>query len=620
MSPDAGEVRARRCANPAVKDPTNMSQQVAGALGPYTLTQQLGTNGTLVSWQGFDANQTPAWVVGVPCNLLPNRGAWDHFVAESQVLRNQPASRVAALHACGEDGGYYWAAYEWMAGSHLGKRAQEQGLPIAPTAMEWMAQAAEALATLGDLGLTHRLISPASIFVNDFEQVKLLHAGWGGMLLHVHGGVANPSFMSVLPFVPPEVIAGQRCDGAADVYGLGATLYYMLCGMPPYWADEPLSLCDAIQTQAIDFKPPAEYVPAEVVELLQELLARDPDDRPANLPALAERLRAVAAAAFGTGGAETATDTPLSPDNQNYGGGAHHPPPQTASTQAMTPAPMPPGPPPDTDRPSQEIGVRQAVRRSAAAVPPPMATPASTSGMVDPLADEGVSAEDKRRYAIMAVVGILLVAGVGFGIVSFAAGLKRSKDKQTIGVLDLQAEIDRQAALMEDYFKTRSKLTRIAGYNVKYHNEYGTWAKKPSDLASVGALTVEMLDSWSNTIDIRGEYVVTAGADKAWDTEDDMYIDSSSGRFGGYEPAIKLEGSNPLFGDQFKALAEMRTAQLYAKYEYGENMSSMMGEMERLESAGGIEERPSPGGSTGFESGQTRDSLFGGKESEEAAP
>jgi len=590
-------------------------------LGPYTLVNQLGTNGLLVSWQGFDAQQIPVWVVGFPANQLGDRRAWDAFVAEFSALIGTPASRLAAAMRHGEDGGYFWCAYEWLTGSHLGRRAQDVGLPMAPVALEWAAQTIEALMTLQEHGQAHRYISPASLFINDFEQVKLLHAAWGALLLHVNGGVANPAFMSVLPFIAPEVVSGRACDGASDVYGVGATLYYLLCGLPPYWADDPLSLCDAIQTQPISFAPPAEYVPASIVELLQELLSRDPDDRPANLPALVSRIRSLAIDAF----ADDATAAPeqdLSPDTQNYSArsAAYEPamgqqgayvPPQTASTAVDA---LPPSAPPE-----EGTGIRSAIKRSSlATAPPSMAVPASkgSASAIGGIEEGGTSAEDKKRYAIMAIAALVVIGGLGYVGVSFVMSLNKQEKEKPLGLLQLQEEIDKQEAKVRLYYKTKSTLTRTAQYNKKHMDSFGRWARALSDLSQVGALTVEMIDAWSTPLDVRSEYIVSAGADKTWDTDDDIYIDSSTYSFGGYQPKIEIPSTNPMFNQQIQALVEVANRRLEVEMETGNFLGSMDTYMSTAEYPTDDSSNYTPPDKYREPAG-TRDALYGGLESDE---
>jgi len=601
-----------------------MSQSSGVAqLGPYSLVTQLGTNGVLVSWQGFDSEQIPAWVVGFPANQLGDRRAWDQFVAEFSALVGTPASRLAAPLRHGEDGGYLWCAFEWLAGSHLGRRAQDVGLPMAPIALEWAAQTVEALMTLQEHGQAHRYLSPASLFINDFEQVKLLHSAWGALLLHVNGGIANPAFMSVLPFIAPEVVSGRACDSASDIYGVGANLYYLLCGLPPYWAEDPLSLCDAIQTQPISFAPPAEYVPAAVVELLQELLARDPEDRPANLPALVARLRSIAIDAF----ADDQTAAPeqdLSPDTQNYSarGAAYQPamdqeqayaPAKTASTAVDA---LPPIAPTEA---ASGTGIRSAIKRSAlATAPPSMAVPSAGSASAIGAGEEGggTTAEDKKRYAVMAIAALVVIGGVGYGAVSFIMGLKGKDKEKPLGLLQLQEEIDRQEAKVRLYYTTKATLSRTAQYNKKYMDANGRWARALSDLSSVGALTVEMIDAWSTPLDVRSEYVVSAGEDKTWDSDDDIYIDSSNYTFGGYQPKIEVPNTNPMFNQQIQALVEVANRRLEMELETagfeGQSMESYINSMEYTPDSTDYtppDNYREPAG--------TRDALYGGLESEE---
>ncbi|MCB2156954.1 protein kinase [bacterium] len=264
--------------------------------GPYHLAERLGFNGVVATYKAFEKEtEMLACVVVIEQSALQNAGAFTRFTDEFSSLVQAPASRVCQPLRFGTDAGFHWASYEYVKGRHLGNFVREEGLPTPGRSVDLIAQSVEALKVMHSHQVPHRLVTPASIMINDIEKVKLMHAGWGGLLLGVADGAANPAFLSNLPFLAPEVAFGGEGDEASDVYSLGANLYFLLTGRPTHWASDPPQLLQQIQTEAVDLSPLQEIVPGEVIQVVEEMLQPDPDDRPVNLEALFGRLDSLAA-------------------------------------------------------------------------------------------------------------------------------------------------------------------------------------------------------------------------------------------------------------------------------------------------------------------------------------
>ncbi|MDX2177085.1 MAG: protein kinase [Candidatus Sumerlaeia bacterium] len=575
------------------------------SFGSFTIGEQLASNGLVTSWQAFNANQQRHWLAAVPTSQIADPAAWARCKAEMQALRNAAASRVCAPVEWGESDGQYWAVYEWLEGDHIGRRAVSVGLPPAPVALNWGVQVIDSLITLQKHKQTHRLISPASVFINENEQAKLLHAGWGGLLAKCSGGILNPALISVLPFAPPEAVAGLELDEAADVYGLGATLYYLICGLPPHWADDPMSLAESIQGDAINFDTPAEYLTDPVLELLMEMLAKDPEERPVNLAALQTRLDRAANDLF------AAYQQAQPQDGQQAAGGPEdfsypdEPTPSPGSIPALPQygdssqeetgrhAPVAPAftPPPPVPMYSERAHSDQAGRAAppVAAVsmgypdapvpeggaPPPALAPApapipksSASSAPRPVAPPGAkgSSADKIRLAVAAFIGLAVIAVVGYTVASVVSGGDDEPD--TMGLLDAEKELAAQTAVAESYLSTIPKLKRLGTMNGDYRKKYGVWAAKTQDFSEFGMLAADRVDGWGFGIDVRQEYIVSAGADRKWDTSDDVYVDSASGAWGGHFPRISLKPeTNKMFAERLREMETKANADLQKRLE-----------------------------------------------------
>jgi serine/threonine-protein kinase len=568
-----------------------MSNEIAiQRLGPYNIVEQLGFNGIALTLKGFHEDQQhPVAIVAVPQSQIASPAAWNQLTVQFNALATAAASRVCQPRQCGSESGYYWAAYEWLEGMNVSRKAQAEGLPYAYVSLEWMAQIVEALDTLARYSVPHLFLSPASVFITDIQHARLLHAAWGGFLLNIQGAAINPAFMSVLPFLAPEIVAGKPGGTASDVYSVGACLYYLLSGRPPHWADDPMSLADAIQTQRVDLSPLAPYVTPATMELVGELLARDPDDRPANLPALQSRLSMLAQEMIAA--LQAAEEAPPQEeadgnvrDHQNYTARgaayeqfAQQSPGSSASVPAgAAPPPPVPGTGPAAHKSGDSVRLRQILAAAPAAgagrwggaapaqqQPPP---PPPTQPMPGDAADDPRTR--RKRLLIMGAAGAVGLGLVGYLLASilFPKPEDPKPAKPAGGTNTSASAKPRRPAkltpsdeeLIGNYHTTMLRLERAGTLAERYFRKYGRYPRNAMEAKEVGATDRDLTDGWGTAFEFREGWVISAGKDKSFDTtEDDIAFQTSSRQFSGEEPSFDLEKGHPRYNQLLQIRAMM---------------------------------------------------------------
>ena len=193
---------------------------------------------------------------------------------------------VLALDADEVDGTHFYAM-EYVEGSDLTKIVRERGpLPI-PQACDYIRQAAIGLQHAYERGLVHRDVKPSNLLLTTKGQVKILDLGLA-MLKEAPGGEnANRVTQEGLVLGTPDFLAPEQAqnpagvDIRADVYSLGATLFFLLTGKVPYEGANPTEkLLKHITEPPPDLLPVRPDAPPQLDALVKWVMAKRPDDRP----------------------------------------------------------------------------------------------------------------------------------------------------------------------------------------------------------------------------------------------------------------------------------------------------------------------------------------------------
>jgi eukaryotic-like serine/threonine-protein kinase len=153
-------------------------------------------------------------------------------------------------------------------------------------AKEILTEAASGLAFMHEKGWVHRDIKPDNFLLGDDNTVKLIDFNLarkkpGGLskLLGMKSAIqGTPSYMS------PEQIRGQQVDARADVYSFGCMLYEFFAGKLPFTASSPNDLLQRhISSKAPDLTVVDKNITPEFSKYVQQLMAKDPAARPANM-------------------------------------------------------------------------------------------------------------------------------------------------------------------------------------------------------------------------------------------------------------------------------------------------------------------------------------------------
>lgn len=290
-------------------------------LGPYRLHETLGEGGMGVVYRARHVVTGQAVALKVLHPRVTDRE--DHrlrFLREARILTRLEHPNIVRVFETGEIGGRGYISMELLAGESLRRRVRRDG-PLAAAEVRLVLEAAcGALACAHRQGVVHRDVKSDNLFL---VEAAAGHGGGQPRVKLMDFGLSRASDMNTLtdrsallgtlPYMPPEVLAGQAPDARSDLYSLGVVAFESLTGRLPFEAGDEGSLLARIQTgepaPLRDLRPD---VPEPLARLVEALLARDPRQRPASAEAvsamLADRLPS-ALEEPGAATAEPAADT-----------------------------------------------------------------------------------------------------------------------------------------------------------------------------------------------------------------------------------------------------------------------------------------------------------------------
>jgi eukaryotic-like serine/threonine-protein kinase len=280
-----------------------------GPEGRYRLVRQLGVGGMGEVWEADDTVLGRRVALKVLVQELANDArATRRFVREARATAKLTHPNVTRVYDFGRDGGLPYLVMELLEGDTLADRLAGGPLPPAEAARIGAA-VADALDAAHSRGIVHRDVKPSNVVLTPAGEVKVMDFGIAAAADETQSTTGSGLY-GTAAYISPERAAGQAATPAADLYSLGAVLYELLTGRPPFLGDSPVLVVRAhLHEQPRPVRELAPWVPTQLADVCEAALAKDPTQRPSSAARLAMHLRAApsrpAAPVLGSAGART---------------------------------------------------------------------------------------------------------------------------------------------------------------------------------------------------------------------------------------------------------------------------------------------------------------------------
>ncbi|MEM9594715.1 MAG: serine/threonine-protein kinase [Acidobacteriota bacterium] len=271
-------------------------RRLPAAIGSYRVVRRLALGGMGEVLLGHDDGlDRPVAIKRIrpEAHLVPARR--ERFRREAQTVAQLDHPVIVRVYELIEAGDLECIVMEYVEGEDLRRRVREKQIPI-PFAVKLGIDITDGLALAHDHGIIHRDLKTDNVLVGPDGQCKILDFGIAKQLLKSQEALTQPSALigtcrSMAPEQAMQGVVGPR----SDIFSFGVLLYEMVTGISPFEGANDLQ---TLKRLTMDPHRPAREVrskvPAELSELIDDLLAKDPDHRPSSAGEVRCRLEQLA--------------------------------------------------------------------------------------------------------------------------------------------------------------------------------------------------------------------------------------------------------------------------------------------------------------------------------------
>lgn len=276
---------------PVAMDP--LPHQAPDRMGDFRIVRELGRGGMGIVYEAEQVSLKRRVALKVaPPSLALNEEAMQRFHREAQALAKIRHPNIVQIYENGESGGHHYYAMEFVDGRGVDDMIRETKKDP-KLAAKIAAQIADALQAAHAEKVIHRDVKPSNILVDGKGQAHLTDFGLARGTEDV--GLTREGYAVGTPaYMPPEQALGQKSKigPLSDVYSLGATLYTMVAGQPPYLGQTPEAILTAIAAR--EPVPPTQWakaLPRDLATIIARSMERAPERRYASAQEFGDDLR-----------------------------------------------------------------------------------------------------------------------------------------------------------------------------------------------------------------------------------------------------------------------------------------------------------------------------------------
>jgi len=249
-------------------------------IGNYEIIGKIGDGGLGTVYKATQLSMSR----GVALKVLHKKWLADEefkkrFLLEARLAGRLSHQNLIQVYDVGRDRGVYFFSMEFVDGETVEDRIEREGPLDTGTAMDFTIQVLRAIAYIRTFDIVHRDIKPGNMMVTRKGLVKLGDFGFVKSkldpMIATEGEVlGTPDYIS-----PEQAMGFESIDWRSDQYSLGCSLYHMVTGRPPYEGSGSSVMRQHIKAELPDPRTINSKIPDSVVQILERVMAKDPNDR-----------------------------------------------------------------------------------------------------------------------------------------------------------------------------------------------------------------------------------------------------------------------------------------------------------------------------------------------------
>ena len=261
--------------------------------GDYELLEEIARGGMGVVWKARQSslNRDVALKM-IRAGALASPEEVQRFLREAEAAANLQHPNIVAIHEVGEHDGQHYFTMDYVAGRDLGALVKDGPLS-AQVAARYVKIIAEAIHFAHQRGTLHRDLKPQNVLIDAADQPRITDFGLAKITKDDSALTQTGVVMGSPSYMPPEQAAGRVGDvgPASDVYSLGAMLYELLTGRPPFRGVTALAtLHEVMEAEPAAPRRLKADIPPDLETICLKCLEKSPSARYPTARALAEEL------------------------------------------------------------------------------------------------------------------------------------------------------------------------------------------------------------------------------------------------------------------------------------------------------------------------------------------
>ncbi|OYP30392.1 protein kinase [Rhodopirellula sp. MGV] len=263
-------------------------------LGNYKLMRPLGKGGMGVVFLAKHSVMNRLMALKIlPAEASKDARRIERFKEEARASAKLEHPNIVQAFDFSEADGKLYIVMEYIEGVDLHRAVVRDGVMSPAESLDAMIQSTDALAHAHQRGIVHRDIKPSNLLLRADGVIKVSDMGLARIGYSAGSSDSPNRLTGTADFIAPEqAIDSQTVDARADIYSLGCTWYFLLCGRPPFTGSNVAQRLAKHQTAPV---PTVSAVrpdcPKAIAELIQKMMAKRPEDRPASAAELLPQLK-----------------------------------------------------------------------------------------------------------------------------------------------------------------------------------------------------------------------------------------------------------------------------------------------------------------------------------------